>query len=122
VIAERIRGGAFVQLRVRDNGVGIPPDMLPRLFDLFTQSDRTLDRADGGLGIGLTLVRRLTEMHGGKVTAASEGSDRGSEFVVELPLIPKKPRAASATYIPHMNAPTRVKRRVLVVDDNQDSA
>jgi signal transduction histidine kinase len=77
---ERHSGGAVV--RVRDTGVGIPADMLPKVFDLFTQADRTLERTEGGLGIGLTLVRRLTEMHGGTVEARSEGPRKGSEFVV----------------------------------------
>ena len=71
---------------MRDTGIGIPPEMLPRVFDLFTQVDRSLDRSQGGLGIGLTLVRRLVEMHGGTVTAASDGPGYGSEFVVRLPV------------------------------------
>jgi PAS domain S-box-containing protein len=75
--------------RVRDNGVGIPPDMLPRIFDMFTQVDGSLERAQGGLGIGLTLVRRLVELHGGTVEARSDGPGRGSEFVVRLPIAPE---------------------------------
>jgi signal transduction histidine kinase len=78
--------GAEVVVRVRDTGVGIPADMLPRLFDLFAQMDHSLDRAQGGLGIGLALVKRLVEMHGGTVEANSEGPGAGSEFVVRLPL------------------------------------
>src|SRR5262249_38816776 len=77
-------GGVLV--RVRDTGMGIPAEMLPRVFELFTQVERTIERAEGGLGIGLTLVRRLTEMHGGSVEAFSEGPGQGSEFVVRLPL------------------------------------
>ena len=73
-------------VRVRDTGAGIPPDMLETIFDLFVQNDRTLDRADGGMGVGLTLVRTLVAMHGGTVTARSDGIGRGSEFVVRLPL------------------------------------
>jgi signal transduction histidine kinase len=73
-------------LRVRDTGSGIAPNLLPKIFDLFVQADRTLDRSQGGLGIGLTLVRHLVEMHGGKVKASSPGTEMGSEFVVYLPL------------------------------------
>jgi signal transduction histidine kinase len=79
------RENGHAVLRVRDNGAGIAPEMLPRIFDLFTQADATLDRAQGGLGIGLTLVRRLVEMHGGTVEAHSGGLGQGSEFVVRLP-------------------------------------
>ena len=76
-----------VAISVRDTGMGIPPDMLPRVFELFTQVDRHADRAQGGLGIGLTLVKSLVEMHGGSVEAHSDGPGRGSEFVVRLPLV-----------------------------------
>jgi signal transduction histidine kinase len=72
-------------IRVRDNGMGIAPELLPRVFDLFTQADRALDRAQGGLGIGLTLVRSLVEMHDGQVVAHSDGPGEGSEFVITLP-------------------------------------
>ena len=77
--------GDEVVFRVRDNGVGIPPELLPRMFDLFAQADRSLARSEGGLGIGLTLVRSLAELHGGTVTATSDGPGKGSEFVVRLP-------------------------------------
>jgi signal transduction histidine kinase len=79
--------GHEVVLRVKDNGVGIAPEMLPRIFDLFIQADHTLDRSDGGLGIGLTLVKSLVEMHGGRIDAFSEGLGKGSEFVVRLPVL-----------------------------------
>ena len=79
--------GAEVVLRVRDNGVGIPPEMLPRVFDLFAQVGHSLDRSQGGLGLGLNLVRSLTEMHGGSVQARSEGPDRGSGFIIRLPVL-----------------------------------
>ena len=72
---------------MRDTGIGIPADMLPRIFEMFTQVDRTLERSQGGLGIGLTLVRRLVEMHGGSVEARSDGPGKGSEFIVRLPLV-----------------------------------
>jgi two-component system CheB/CheR fusion protein len=80
------QGDTQAVVRVRDDGVGIPADLLPRVFDLFTQGDQGLDRTGGGLGIGLTLVRSLVEMHGGRVEASSGGPGRGSEFEVRLPL------------------------------------
>ncbi len=104
-------------LRVRDNGVGMSPELLPRVFDLFTQADRSLDRSQGGMGIGLTLVRTLVELHGGTVTASSEGLGRGSEFVVSLPLaksLQPRPQTESSPKPPG-------GRRVLVVEDNRDS-
>jgi len=104
--------------RVRDNGVGIAPDLLPHVFDLFTQADRSTRRDQSGLGVGLTLVRRLTEMHGGCVEAFSDGLGYGSEFVVTLPRIAK---GITRTREP---APRRLgripSRRVLLVDDNAD--
>lgn len=114
------RAGNEVAVSVRDTGVGIPADMLPQVFDLFTQVDRAADRAQGGLGIGLTLVRSLVEMHGGSVSARSDGPGQGSEFIVHLPLDQSaetlKPSGpvASASFLP--------PRRVMVVDDNRDSA
>ena len=81
------RESSQVLIAVRDNGMGIPTEMLPKVFDLFTQIDRTLGRAQGGLGIGLTLVRVLVEAHGGRIEANSAGLDRGSEFVVRFPLL-----------------------------------
>ncbi|XXX46314.1 GNAT family N-acetyltransferase [Sorangium sp. So ce119] len=114
---------ARATLRVRDSGVGISPRLLPQVFDLFTQGDRSLDRADGGLGIGLTIVRRIVELHGGTVRALSEGPGRGSEFVVQLPRaarpVAHATRGAPAGRIPERTAD---RLRVLVVDDNQDSA
>jgi signal transduction histidine kinase len=75
------------RLTVRDNGTGIGPDLLPEIFDLFTQGSRTLDRAQGGLGLGLALVRKLVELHGGEVSASSPGQGQGSTFTVTLPLL-----------------------------------
>src|SRR5204863_1052268 len=80
--------GSDVRIIVRDNGMGIEPDMLPRIFDLFTQDRQAIDRAQGGLGLGLAIVRALVALHNGSVTAHSEGSGRGSEFVVRLPRVP----------------------------------
>jgi signal transduction histidine kinase len=85
------REGEQAVVRVRDTGDGIAPDMLSRIFEPFTQAGRTLDRSEGGLGIGLTLARRLVQLHGGSITALSEGPGRGSEFVVRLPLVPPPP-------------------------------
>ena len=104
-----------------DTGVGIPAAMLPRVFEMFTQVDRTLERAQGGLGIGLTLVRRLVEMHGGTVEARSEGAGRGSEFTVRLPVAGTVPVGRSAPAGADRGA-VAPPRRVLVVDDNVDSA
>jgi PAS domain S-box-containing protein len=120
---EAERDGHELILRVRDNGVGIAPSLLPRVFDLFTQGARTLDRAQGGLGIGLTLVKRIVEMHGGAVEARSAGPGRGSEFIVRLPLVTVEPRAAQPQTSHSPNDDEQRKRvRVLVVDDNADAA
>jgi len=115
------REGSSVGISVRDNGTGIPAEMLPRVFDLFMQGDRSSGRAQGGLGIGLTLVKMLVEMHGGTVEAHSLGTGQGSEFVVRLPLVE---READVMGVNEPVAPTNMlpPRRILVVDDNQDSA
>jgi signal transduction histidine kinase/DNA-binding response OmpR family regulator len=113
---------AKVVFRVRDTGPGIPPEMLPRIFDLFTQGDQSLDRSEGGLGIGLTLVRRLVEMHGGTVQALSAGPGQGSEFVVCLPVLSVTAPSPGATNGEAARPPVGAHRRVLVVDDNADSA
>jgi PAS domain S-box-containing protein len=113
--------GADIVITVRDTGVGIPPELLPRVFDLFAQGDRTMARSEGGLGIGLTLVRKLAEMHGGGVTAASDGPGKGSEFTIRLPALRE---SAARKPGPRVTLP-RVARqgsRVLVVDDNPDNA
>ncbi len=111
-------GDGAVAVRVRDTGIGIAPELLPRVFEPFVQADTSLARTQGGLGIGLTLVRRLTEMHGGHVEAFSEGPGKGSEFVVHLPT-----RARAAAPAPRADrAGPGVGRSVLVVDDNVDAA
>jgi CheY-like chemotaxis protein/anti-sigma regulatory factor (Ser/Thr protein kinase) len=107
-------------LRVRDDGLGIPADLLPRVFELFTQGDPSLARSEGGLGIGLTLVKSLVEMHGGSVEARSDGPGRGSEFVVRLPALAEPPAPAAADG--KCEVAGRPGRRVLVVDDNRDAA
>jgi PAS domain S-box-containing protein len=120
VALARERGEAV--LRVRDDGVGIAPEMLPRVFDLFAQAGRGLDRAPSGLGIGLTVVRGLIELHGGRVEVHSEGAGRGAEFVVRLPVLSPRPEAA-APAAPVASAPTASRRaRVLLVEDNPDAA
>lgn len=124
IVLSAQREGSKVVVRVKDDGRGIPQHMLPKIFELFVQAERTRDRAQGGLGLGLTLVRRLVEMHGGTVSADSEGVDRGSQFTVVLPL------ADSGSNVPRpvADAPTgrhAVVRHgglsILVVEDNEDS-
>jgi two-component system CheB/CheR fusion protein len=111
-----------VVIRVKDTGVGIPAELLPCVFDLFKQADRSLARSQGGLGIGLTLVRRLVELHGGRVEAASAGPGRGSEFAIRIPA--GAPAAASRTdeNLQRDELHPAAGRRILVVDDNFDSA
>jgi len=112
--------GADVVVRVRDNGIGIAPDILPTVFDLFVQEPQAIDRAQGGLGLGLTIVRSLVERHGGTVTATSAGRGAGSEFVVRLRRVEHAVGARVATRAPAERDNSHV--RVLVVDDNQDAA
>jgi signal transduction histidine kinase/ActR/RegA family two-component response regulator len=109
-------------LRVRDTGVGIAPEMLPHVFEMFTQADRSSERSQGGLGLGLTLVKRLVEMHGGSVEAKSDGTGRGSEFVVRLPVIVPLPVQGAEVSKSGEQAATNTKFRILVVDDNRDAA
>lgn len=112
------REGSEAVVSVIDNGIGIPAAMLKQVFDLFTQVDSSLERAQGGLGIGLTLVKNLTEMHGGTIVALSNGANQGSEFTVRLPLTEAANTKAAAQSI---SAPAQ-SMRVLVVDDNEASA
>jgi PAS domain S-box-containing protein len=107
-------------VRVRDEGIGMPAELLPRVFDLFVQADRSIERSRGGLGIGLTLVKSLVEMHGGTVEAKSAGPGHGSEFIVRLPAAADEVPAAAPPAPPP--AAGAAPRRVLVVDDNVDSA
>jgi PAS domain S-box-containing protein len=123
IILTAAREGRWAIVRVRDTGAGIPTDLLPRIFDLFAQGEWTRDQAQGGLGIGLTLVRDLVRMHGGTVEAFSEGLEHGSEFVVRLPALEHRP----ALLVPGGASGTAADepataRRVLVVDDNTDAA
>ncbi len=116
-IRVRVRAeGAWAVLQVEDEGAGIPPEILPRIFEMFVQGSRSIDRAQGGLGIGLTLVRSLVELHGGTVEAVSAGLDRGSVFTVRLPRVAMtvSPEATATPVIP-------AGRRVLIVEDNDDA-
>ncbi len=119
--------GAEAVFRVRDKGIGIPSEMLAEIFDLFTQVDQSLDHSQGGLGLGLTLVRNLVEMHGGSVFAHSDGLGLGSEFVVRLPIAPEsKMQSEQVRLSPPIQAMSRQLpachlRPVLVVDDNVSS-
>jgi PAS domain S-box-containing protein len=114
------REKSAVTISVKDTGIGIPAEMIDRIFDMFTQVDGSLERAHGGLGIGLTLVKRLVEMHGGTVTARSDGANRGSEFVVRLPVVEELLSQLHETNGEHVAAPGQ--RRIMVVDDNQNAA
>ena len=115
------KSGDQAVLRVKDTGIGIAPETLPHIFGLFVQADHATSRSQGGLGIGLTLVKSLVEMHGGKVEAHSAGLGKGCEFVVRLPLRAQVHSAPDSDGPANAQPPPR-GRRVLVVDDNQDAA
>jgi signal transduction histidine kinase len=111
--------GADIVVRIIDTGIGIAPELLPRVFDLFTQGDRTLDRSQGGLGIGLSLVKKLVELHGGTVAVHSAGLGQGSEFIVRLPAV--FPIFEAVAQVEMAKQPEQTSR-VLVIDDNRDGA
>ena len=116
---EAVDGEACI--RVRDNGAGIPPQLMDIVFDLFAQGERTIDRSEGGLGIGLTLAKRIVGLHGGSIEAHSEGVGKGSEFVVGLPLLDAESLRVSE--MTGQKAPKAARKQsVLVVDDNEDAA
>jgi signal transduction histidine kinase len=144
VIVSALTRGPDVEISIRDNGIGIRPDMLPHVFELFTQLDRDDGRAQGGLGIGLALVQRLVQMHGGDVSASSQGQGKGSEFVIRLPLLREEEdgdeegavevtpeqivgdvaaeNGMTAVVTPLVTASTaRLARRILIADDNNDA-
>jgi len=112
--------GRDVVIRVRDNGIGIDPSNLPRVFDLFMQGDMSATRSTAGLGIGLSLVKQLVELHGGTVEAHSEGVGRGSEFIVRLPTISEAPLPAKRHRMSEIQA-TSMVGRLLIVDDNREA-
>jgi signal transduction histidine kinase/CheY-like chemotaxis protein len=117
------RQGSEAVVSVKDTGVGIAADNLPRLFQIFFQADRSLEKSQGGLGIGLSLVRRLVELHGGKVEVRSPGVGKGSEFIVRLPVLVEKPKPPRSQDSVGNGTPKPMPaRRILVVDDNQDAA
>jgi two-component system CheB/CheR fusion protein len=112
------QAGETAVVRIADTGIGIDPQVLPQIFELFMQADRSLDRREGGLGVGLTVVKHLVELHGGSVQALSEGLGKGAEFVVKLPIV--------STGEPGVTAPApavaKSSARILIVEDNVDSA
>ncbi len=112
--------GSDAVIEVRDNGTGIAPDILPHIFELFTQADHSLAHSQGGLGIGLTLVRQLVEIHGGTIAAASAGIGQGSTFKVRLPALPIE--SSTAESAPAQSALPISKLRILIVDDYADAA
>ena len=114
-------GEAWATVRVRDNGIGIDPALLPRVFELFVQSERSSERARTGIGLGLTLARRLVDLHGGTIEAISAGNSLGSEFVVRIPLLPQAeiPEHAEGRLL---RRAATAPRRILIVDDNRDCA
>jgi CheY-like chemotaxis protein len=116
------RTGQTAVLRVRDAGAGLAPDLLPNVFDLFVQGDRSLARTRGGLGIGLTIVRRLVELHGGRVEARSPGLGQGSEFIVELPAVAAPSDGHDDIRAAATSPAASARLKVLVVEDNQDAA
>ncbi|HZW32514.1 MAG TPA: ATP-binding protein, partial [Isosphaeraceae bacterium] len=118
--AERSEAGTEIRITVRDHGAGIGPELLPHVFELFAQGDRSLARTEGGLGIGLTVVKTLTELHGGTVTASSAGLGRGSEFVLSLPAADAPRPVPSPAPTPTAGEGPSPASRILVVDDNVD--
>jgi PAS domain S-box-containing protein len=112
--------GKHVEVRIKDNGIGIAADQLPYIFDMFTQVDSSLERSFGGLGIGLTLVKSIAELHGASIEAHSQGKDKGTEFIVKLPIVEKGRRPLGKTVAKH-DEPS-ASYRILVVDDNEASA
>lgn len=117
IVSARLNGHAQVEVSVKDSGVGIDREIQPFIFDLFTQAPRTLARSEGGLGIGLSMVRTLVQMHGGSVTVHSDGEDRGSEFIVTLPI---SAQVAPPPPVAQPHAQADRAGRILVIEDNVD--
>jgi CheY-like chemotaxis protein/anti-sigma regulatory factor (Ser/Thr protein kinase) len=110
-------------ISVRDTGIGIAPEMLRRIFDMFMQADRSIDRSHGGLGVGLTVARRLVELHGGSISASSDGHGKGSTFTVRMPLSAAQPQTSEDLSALRTESPARTSPlRILVADDNRDAA
>ncbi len=116
------REGNEAVIRLRDNGIGIPPRMLPKVFEMFTQVDRSLEKKQSGLGIGLSIVKRLVEMHGGSIEAQSEGPGKGSEFIIRLPAAPSPTTEQPLRSSVEQPAQQTARYRILIADDNVDSA
>jgi CheY-like chemotaxis protein/two-component sensor histidine kinase len=116
-----LREGDFVTIRVWDRGNGMPPEKIAEMFELFAQGDRSIARSEGGLGIGLTIVKSLVELHGGSVVARSEGLGRGSEFTIRLPVV-HSGKPVSHSLPPEWSPQADGHSRILVVDDNKDTA
>jgi PAS domain S-box-containing protein len=114
------RQGENATVSVKDSGIGIASEMLPRIFELFVQAERAIDRAQGGLGVGLSIAQRITQMHGGHIEAHSEGEGKGTEFVVKLPLARTRPEAGKEKR--DRSADAAKHRRILIADDNTDAA
>jgi CheY-like chemotaxis protein/two-component sensor histidine kinase len=122
VVSAALPNESEVEVAIRDNGIGIPPEFLPRLFQKFSQVAPALERSQGGLGLGLALVHGIVTLHDGKVEARSNGVGRGSEFIVRLPVFAVEAGTTEAPTDAEPTPRTLVSRRVLVVDDNRDSA
>ena len=122
IVISAVRDQDQVVLSVRDNGIGIAPETLPHVFELFVQADHTTSKSQGGLGIGLTLAKNLTEMHGGTIEAHSAGSGMGCEFIVRLPLLPRSTELTKESDQDPVTRAAATGRRLLVVDDNKDAA
>jgi len=116
------RSGGAIEVRVRDEGIGIAPEMLPRVFEMFTQETQAIDRAQGGLGLGLAIVKSLVALHGGEVSVQSEGVGSGSEFCVRLPALDGEVTAPTSLPPGGLGGRTSSPVRVMVVDDNDDAA
>ena len=119
-LSARLLADNKVEISVKDKGVGIDPNVQPFIFDLFTQAPRTLDRSEGGMGVGLAMVRNLVELHGGTVEVRSEGYGKGSEFIVVLPVLPVSPEAIPAGTSPDVQTHSSRAARILIVEDNVD--